>query len=65
MRTDGSDFNFSFEAPKDGEKESKQAGQVLFQGLTESPCQIYLIKRIFKNFHFSHFIPAENESSSL
>lgn len=36
MLTDGSDFNFHFEAPKDGESKQKQAG--LFQGLTGSPC---------------------------
>lgn len=26
MLTDGSDFNFHFEAPKDGESKQKQAG---------------------------------------
>lgn len=38
------DFNFHFKAPKDGESKQKQAG--LFQGLTGSPCWIYLIKWI-------------------
>lgn len=35
MLANGSDFNFHFKAPKDGESKQKQAG--LFQGLTVSP----------------------------